>query len=191
MDVQPKDVLGFWFDPAHRAHWFEKAPHFDEQIRGQFAGTVEAATRGDLDGWTSTPAGWLALLILLDQFSRNLHRGSPRAWAADVKAQRFALSGLDAGFDQALSPLERVFAYLPLEHAEDAALQRRSVALFEKLHEQAGADEQARFAGFLDYARRHRDVIARFGRFPHRNAVLGRDSSAAELEYLTQPGAGF
>jgi uncharacterized protein (DUF924 family) len=191
MSVQPQDVLEFWFDPAHAANWFAKDPAFDEEIRRRFAAAVEDAAHGRLDAWADTPAGRLALLILLDQFPRNLHRGEARAWAADVKAQRVALSGLDEGFDQALPQLQRLFAYLPLEHAEDMGLQQRSVALFEALHAQAPAAERARFAEFVDYARRHREVIARFGRFPHRNAVLGRDSTAAEREYLAQPGAGF
>ncbi|MGB3381281.1 MAG: DUF924 family protein [Rhodanobacter sp.] len=191
MAVQPRDVLDFWFDPAHAAHWFAKDAAFDEQIRRRFAVAADDAAQGRLDAWASNPADWLALLILLDQFPRNLHRGDAQAWAADVKAQRIALSGLAGGFDQALPPLQRVFAYLPLEHAEDMGLQQRAVTLFEALHAQAPVAERARFAEFLDYARRHREVIARFGRFPHRNAVLGRDSTAAEREYLAQPGAGF
>lgn len=191
MAVQPRDVLDFWFEPAHAAHWFAKDAAFDEQIRRRFAVAADDAAQGRLDAWASNPADWLALLILLDQFPRNLHRGDARAWAADVKAQRIALSGLAGGFDQALPPLQRVFAYLPLEHAEDMGLQQRAVTLFEALHAQAPVAERARFAEFLDYARRHREVIARFGRFPHRNAVLGRDSTAAEREYLAQPGAGF
>ena len=191
MAVQPRDVLDFWFDPAHAAHWFAKDVAFDEQIRRRFAVAADDAAQGRLDAWASNPADWLALLILLDQFPRNLHRGDAQAWAADVKAQRIALSGLAGGFDQALPPLQRVFAYLPLEHAEDMGLQQRAVTLFEALHAQAPVAGRARFAEFLDYARRHREVIARFGRFPHRNAVLGRDSTAAEREYLAQPGAGF
>lgn len=191
MAVQPQDVLDFWFDPAHAAHWFAKDAAFDEQIRRRFAAAAAAAAQEHLDAWADSPADWLALLILLDQFPRNLHRGEAQAWAVDVKAQRVALSGLADGFDQALPPLQRVFAYLPLEHAENMRLQQRSVELFEALHAQAPAAERPRFAEFADYARRHRDVIARFGRFPHRNAVLGRDSTAAEREYLAQPGAGF
>lgn len=191
MAVQPQDVLDFWFDPACAAHWFAKDAAFDEQIRQRFAVATDDAAHGHFDTWAGNPADWLALLIVLDQFPRNLHRGDAQAWAADVKAQRIALTGLADGFDQALPPLQRVFAYLPLEHAEDMGLQQRAVGLFEALHAQAPAAERARFAGFVDYARRHREVIARFGRFPHRNAVLGRDSTAAEREYLAQPGAGF
>jgi uncharacterized protein (DUF924 family) len=186
------DILDFWFDPARAAQWFAADACFDGQIRLHFGAAVEAAAQGQLDDWAAaTPASWLALLILLDQFPRNLYRGSARAWKADVKAQRVALSGLDDGFDQSLPPLQRVFAYLPLEHAEDMRLQQRSVALFETLQAQVGADERERFGDFLDYARRHREVIARFGRFPHRNAALGRTNTLDEASYLAQPGAGF
>jgi uncharacterized protein (DUF924 family) len=186
-----RDILQFWFDPAHAAHWFAADAGFDAQIRARFSGATKEAGQGHLDGWAESPDSWLALLILLDQFPRNLYRGDARAWAADVKAQRLALSGLDERFDQSLPPLKRVFAYLPLEHAEDIGLQQRSVALFEALHVAAAPAERARYADFLDYARRHREVIARFGRFPHRNAVLGRASTPEEISYLAQPGAGF
>ena len=189
--TEARDILDFWFAPTHAAHWFAADAGFDGQIRQRFGAEVEMAAQGQLDDWAGQAESWLALLILLDQFPRNLHRGSGRAWAADVKAQRVALSGLDAGFDQSLPPLQRVFAYLPLEHAEDMGLQQRSVALFEALQAQASADERARFDSFLDYARRHREVIARFGRFPHRNAALGRSSTPDETAYLAEPGAGF
>jgi uncharacterized protein (DUF924 family) len=186
-----RDILQFWFDPAHAAHWFAADAGFDVQIRARFSGTTKEAGQGHLDGWAERPDSWLALLIVLDQFPRNLYRDDARAWATDVKAQRLALSGLDERFDQSLPPLQRVFAYLPLEHAEDIGLQQRSVALFEALHVAAAPGERARYADFLDYARRHREVIARFGRFPHRNAVLGRASTPEEISYLAQPGAGF
>jgi uncharacterized protein (DUF924 family) len=184
-------VLAFWFAPEHVAHWFAADAAFDAAIRAGFAADVEAAAAGRLRDWAVTPPGWLALLILLDQFPRNLHRGDPRAWAQDVGAQQLALSGIAEGFDRRLSARQRVFAYLPLEHAENMALQQRSVALFEALCAEVPAEERPRYAGFLDYARRHAEVIARFGRFPHRNAVLGRASTAEELAYLAQPGAGF
>jgi uncharacterized protein (DUF924 family) len=184
-------VLAFWFAPEHAAHWFAADAAFDETIRTGFAADAEAAAAGHLRDWAATPPGWLALLILLDQFPRNLHRGDPRAWAQDVGAQQLALSGIAEGFDRRLPAPQRVFAYLPLEHAENMALQRRSVALFETLCAEVPVEERPRYAGFLDYARRHCEVIARFGRFPHRNAVLGRASTAEELAYLAQPGAGF
>ena len=189
--VGSREILDFWFDPAYAAYWFAADDQFDQQIRQRFGAEAEVAALGQLDDWTAGAESWLALLILLDQFPRNLYRGDARAWKADVKAQRIVLSGLDAGFDQSLPPLQRVFAYLPLEHAENMGLQHRSVALFEALHAQVGADERERFGEFLDYARRHREVIARFGRFPHRNAALGRANTPDEAHYLAQPGAGF
>ncbi len=191
MSTHPQEVLAFWFDPVQVGHWFAANADFDAQIRRRFERTVDAAMRGQLDAWATRFDSWLALLILLDQFPRNLYRADARAWAADVKAQRVALSGLDDRFDQSLPPLRRVFAYLPLEHAEDMGLQQRSVALFETLYLQMSPEQRERYAGFLDYARRHREVIARFGRFPHRNAMLGRTNTADEVAYLAQPGAGF
>ncbi len=189
--ITPQDVLDFWFADASRAHWFAPDANFDQEIRQRFGTSVIQAAGDELDGWTSTPPGWLALLILLDQFPRNLYRNDARAWAQDVKAQRVALSGLERGDDRKLPFLQRVFAYLPLEHAEDSALQRHSVSLFESLCAAAPADERKKFEGFLDYAQRHREVIERFGRFPHRNAVLGRVNTDEEIIYLARPGAGF
>ncbi|WP_426690304.1 DUF924 family protein [Rhodanobacter ginsengiterrae] len=191
MQTTARDVLDFWFAEANAAHWFAASAAFDAQIRQHFDTAVHAAADGRLDGWTTTPDGWLALLILLDQFPRNLYRHDPRAWAADVDAQRIALSGLARGDDRQLPAIQRVFAYLPLEHAENPALQRRSVELFEALRLDAPAGQGAQFDNFLDYARRHREVIERFGRFPHRNAVLGRADTPEETLYLAQPGAGF
>lgn len=191
MPVAAQDILDFWFDEANQAHWFAADAAFDARIRTRFGDAVEAAATGGLDDWAATPAGWLALLILLDQCPRNLYRGAARAWTQDVRAQRVALSGLARGDDRQLPPLWRVFAYLPLEHAEDRALQQRSVALFEALCADVPAEQRQRFEDFLDYARRHREVIARFGRFPHRNAALGRPGTPEETHYLAQPGAGF
>lgn len=184
-------LLTFWFADEQAVHWFAQSAAFDEKIRTRFGVDVEAAAEGRLDDWAAAPSGWLALLILLDQCPRNLYRDDARAWAQDVGAQRLAVSGIAEGFDRQLPPLQRVFAYLPLEHAENEGLQQRSVAMFEALYADVSPVERPRFEGFLDYAQRHRDVIARFGRFPHRNAVLGRLSTAQELHYLAQPGAGF
>lgn len=184
-----QDVLDFWFDPSHEALWFERDDAFDAAIRARFGALHERASRGELDGWAERPESWLALLILLDQFSRNLHRGHRRAFEVDAHAQRLAQAGIDHGFDQKLPPSWRAFAYLPLEHAEDAALQARCVDLFGKLH-RAHPDVPL-FANYVDYARRHSEVIERFGRFPHRNATLGRASTPDEVHYLSQPGAGF
>ncbi|MFC4528874.1 DUF924 domain-containing protein [Dyella halodurans] len=191
MPTTPMDVLDFWFDAIAQALWFDNDPAFDARIRHRFGVVLEAAARGELDDWAATPGGWLALLIVLDQFSRNIHRRDARAWAADPKAQAIALAGIATGDDLRLSPLQRLFAYLPLEHAEDSALQRRSVELFEQLLAQSPATERVRYEDYLDYARRHRDVIDRFGRFPHRNAALGRTSTPEESAYLSGPGSGF
>jgi uncharacterized protein (DUF924 family) len=182
------EVLEFWFGTpagAVRREWFVKDPVFDETIRARFGEGVDRALQGPL-GWGPSPAERLAEIVVLDQFPRNLFRGQARAFAGDARACALALALIDEGADRELLPVQRWFAYLPLEHAEDLALQQRSVALFKAL-----AAEDSAMEGAADYARRHRDVIARFGRFPHRNAALGRESTDAERAYLAQPGSGF
>lgn len=186
--MTPAAVLAFWFGAppwASRAEWFRKDPAFDETIRGRFGALVERALAGPL-GWDASPADRLAEILVLDQFPRNLFRGQARAFAGDARAVALALGMVDDGSHASLHPLQRWFAYLPLEHAEDGVLQDRCVALFEALaHAHEGFDEA------LDYAERHRDVIRRFGRFPHRNAALGRASTPDEQSFLAQPGSGF
>ncbi|MBI2309015.1 MAG: DUF924 domain-containing protein [Rhodocyclales bacterium] len=189
----PEDILDFWFLPAGtpghgepRTAWFRKDAAFDEEIRARFLPAVEAALAGGLADWAETPRGALALLILLDQFPRNLFRGQAKAFAGDARARQIAEGLVARGGDRALNGVERVFAYLPFEHSEALADQERSLQLFSRLAEEADG-----FAGTLDYARRHHEVIVRFGRFPHRNAALGRASTAAEADYLAQPGSGF
>jgi uncharacterized protein (DUF924 family) len=182
-------VLDFWFGPAPdaaRPEWFRKDEAFDATIRARFGAMVEAAVQGAHRDWDATPSGALARVLLLDQFARNIHRGTPRAFAGDALALEAARAMQQRADDRALAPLQRVFAYLPFEHAEDAAAQRESVRLFEAL-----AREHPGTADFADYARRHAVVIERFGRFPHRNAVLGRASSEEESEFLRQPGSSF
>lgn len=191
MSPAAQEVLAFWFAETNMPRWFAADAAFDVQIRERFGRLLDAAARGALDEWKTTPLGWLAWLVVLDQFSRNIHRHDPQAWAHDASAQEAALSGIARGDDRQLPPLQRVFAYLPLEHAEDMALQQRSVALFEVLCAEAPPEHRERFEGFLDYARRHREVIARFGRFPHRNALLGRASTSEEMFYLAGPNAEF
>ena len=191
MPSTPADVLDFWFDSDSEALWYERNDAFDAAIGRRFGDTLEAALRGDLDGWTETPEGWLALLIVRDQFSRNLYRHDARAWAGDPGTQVLALDGIAQGYDQRLAPMQRVFAYMPLEHAESPVLQQHCVRLFERLLACQPEAQRPRFQNYLDYARRHHDVIARFGRFPHRNAVLGRTDTPAEQAYLATPGAGF
>ncbi|MGN2244024.1 DUF924 family protein [Frateuria sp. GZRR33] len=190
MTASAQDVLDFWFADENAVRWFVRDPQFDEVVRARFGATLDLAITGALDLWAVTPHGWLALLIVLDQFSRNVYRGDARAFAQDNRAQALVLEGLERRDDEALTPLERVFAYLPLEHAEDLALQWRSVTLFRALALQATPNARGQYDNFLDYARRHCEVITRYGRFPHRNAVLDRPSTPDELAYLEE-GGGF
>jgi len=200
MADQPENVLAFWFGPPgsaaaiagrQRTLWFGKSPANDQAVVERFAATLTAAAAGLLDHWARTPRGRLALVIVLDQFPHHIHRDRPQAFATDAQALVLSLAALAAGEDRQLAPIERVFLYLPLEHAESLDLQERSVLLYEQLAQEAPDDERALFDGFLDYARRHRDVVARFGRFPHRNAILGRPSTPDEIEFLKQPGSRF
>jgi uncharacterized protein (DUF924 family) len=180
--IGPDEVLAFWFDGdlgCRRTVWFDADAAFDAACT-RFSQARDAAKRGALDHWADTPIGTLALIILLDQVSRNLHRGSAEAFAADTKACDIARSAIERGFDQEVPPAARGFFYLPFEHAEDSAAQACSVRLFEPL----GGDDAR-------YARLHRDVIARFGRFPGRNAALGRISTPAEEAYLADPDRDF
>jgi uncharacterized protein (DUF924 family) len=186
-------VLEFWFLPAdhaghgaYRPEWFRKDDAFDAAIRQRFGAAVEAALSG-------TPAegsdeAQLARILLLDQFTRNIYRGTPRAFAGDAQALQIAELLVAAGRDKNLTPWQRWFAYLPFEHGESLLDQERSVALFSAL---AREMKHEAFDSARDYAQRHQQVIARFGRFPHRNAILGRESTAAELEFLKQPGSWF
>jgi len=181
------DVLAFWFgeDGKSRAEWFRKDATFDAQIRKRFGALHAEASAGGLASWEDEPRSALALLIVLDQFSRNLYRNDPRAFAQDARALRVAEKLLERGWHRALQPIERQFVYLPLEHAEDLARQDRSVALFEELQASPGME------GIAQWAEKHRVVIRRFGRFPHRNAALGRTSTPEEEAFILTPGSGF
>lgn len=191
MTTTPQQVLDFWFAADAEPFWFARDDAFDACIRQRFGHTLKAAVRGDLDAWVATAEGWLALVIVVDQFSRNIHRDSALAWAADAQAQAWVLAGIERGDDQRLTPRQRLFAYMPLEHAENVALQQRCVELLQQLVAHVPPAERGRYEHFLDYARRHHDVIVQFGRFPHRNIVLGRSNTAAEQDYLANPDAGF
>lgn len=193
MDAQAQDVLDFWFlppdHPSHgqaRAEWFRKDDAFDAQIRERFGALIDTAIAGGVRAWEATPPGALARIIVLDQFTRNVYRGTPRAFAGDSQALALAVSMTEQGLDRQLPPMLRAFVYLPFEHAEDLAMQARAVELFQLL-----SQAQPGFESMLDYAQRHQEVIARFGRFPHRNAILGRASSPQEVEFLRQPGSSF
>lgn len=188
MDPRATDVLAFWFGPADtaRAEWFRKDAAFDALIGERFGALVEQALGGALRDWDGRAESALARLLLLDQFTRNIHRGTPRAFAGDAQALALARALVARGDDAALPPLRRVFVYLPFEHAEDMDAQHESLRLFGAL---AALDPaMAEFAG---YARRHAEVIERFGRFPHRNPILGRMSTPEEAVFLAQPGSGF
>lgn len=200
--MQPwQPLLALWFgdeaDDALRATrqaplWWGKSSETDALLASRFGELAHAAAEGSLAHWADLPSGRLALILLLDQLPRNIHRGTPAAFAQDPLARDLCLKGLTIGADQSLSPLARVFFYLPLEHAESREQQARSVALFEALAaKQAGTPAQATFAGFADFARRHQVIIERFGRFPHRNDILGRTSTPEEVAFLQQPGSGF
>ncbi|MFG5778619.1 DUF924 family protein [Comamonas sp. J-3] len=198
----PDSVLHFWFGSARPSNadalrnkqiWFAKSDELDEQIRQQFGPAVEAAMAGGLADWEGEPWSALALIVLLDQFSRNIYRNTAQAFAGDARALALSHRMQAQGQDQLLPAVVRVFVYLPMEHSEVLAEQARSVQAFTDLVASAAGDEtlQSYLRGSLDYAFRHQQVIAEFGRFPHRNAALGRSSTAAEQAYLAQPGAGF
>ncbi len=200
MISQPESILDFWFGPAgsttqivgrQRKLWFGKSAVHDQAVIDPFSDTLPAAATGRLDHWADTPRGRLALLIVFDQFPHHIHRDQPQAFATDPQALALSQAAIKAGDEQHLTPIERVFLYLPLEHAESNAMQDLSVALYEKLAREAAIEERAIFDDFLKYARQHRDVVARFGRFPHRNAILGRPSTSDELVFLEQPGSRF
>lgn len=200
MNATPESVLDFWFGTSGRASeiagrqrklWFGKTAENDQAVSERFSNTLAAASAGKLDHWSNSPRGRLALVIVLDQFPHHIFRDQPQAFATDPQALALSLAALTASEDLQLTPIERVFLYLPLEHAESPEMQARSVSLYASLANEATADERALFEGFLDYAHKHRDVVERFGRFPHRNAILGRPSTPAELEFLKQPGSRF
>ncbi|HWQ37597.1 MAG TPA: DUF924 family protein [Burkholderiales bacterium] len=195
-----QEILRFWFgsnadDAAAAAEksrlWWSKDSAVDAQIRERFQDLVEAAGRGELTHWAATAHGRLALILLTDQFPRNIYRGTPRAFAFDPVARLQCQEGIAVGDDRTLRLIERVFFYLPLEHSESAEDQAQSVGLFSELANRAPAAQRALFDGFLDYAVRHRDIIERFGRFPHRNAILGRPSTPEEIAFLRTPGSSF
>ena len=188
MDSDPIYLLRFWFgeEPGkQRREWFVKDAKFDEELRRQFGELHAKAARRGLEGWRDSPEPMLALVIVLDQLSRNLYRNDARAFAQDAHARECAGQAISRGDDSGLLPVQRLFLYLPFEHSESLADQERAVELIGSLE----AFEESR--GLVQWAQRHRDVIRRFGRFPHRNAVLGRESTPEELAFLRQPGSSF
>lgn len=194
------EILQFWFGEIdadgnvtedRSALWWKKRPETDAMIRDRFEPDVGLARSGQRDHWAESPRGRLALIVCLDQLTRNIYRDSPEAFASDEQARSLCLDGLQRRHDRELPLIQRVFFYMPLEHAEDRELQRQSVVLFTRLTEQCPPQLRQTFETYLDFARRHHAIVERFGRFPHRNAVLGRSTTAAEQEFLKQPGSSF
>lgn len=186
------EILDFWFGSPksvdygkERSFWFTKNSEFDKELGDRFLLDYEQAARGELDYMQDSPQGCLALILLLDQFGRNMFRGTPKSFATDAKALSIAKNAVERECDRVLLPVQRWFIYLPFEHSENLADQERCVELFSTL-----SDDPAS-ASTIDYALRHKAVIERFGRFPHRNKILGRETTPAEAEFLTQPGSSF
>ncbi|RLE22593.1 MAG: DUF924 domain-containing protein [Acidobacteria bacterium] len=193
-------IVDFWFgqntDDAALAKeqsslWWSKNPDTDVEIRRRFESLVIAAKSGDLDDWRLSIEGRLALILLTDQFPRNIFRDSPAAFRCDALARNLCVEGLAARADRELRPIERVFFYLPLEHSEDLGDQNRCLALFRELAHEVSEDLKQTFDNFVEFALRHQIIIERFARFPHRNGILGRQSTPAEIEFLEQPNSSF
>jgi uncharacterized protein (DUF924 family) len=198
--MTPVTVLEYWFgtnpDDAAAAKeranlWWAKNQAADDEICSRFEDTIQSATAGQLNEWLATARGRLALIILTDQFPRNIYRDTARAFYCDEKALMWCIDGLEQKADRELRPIERVFFYLPLEHAESIEHQDLSVKCFGELVAAVPAEQCSIFEEYLDFAVRHRQIIERFGRFPHRNKLLGRESRAEELAFLAEPKSSF
>ena len=181
MPMHPQPILHFWFTELSTKQHFVKDPALDETIRTRFGATLDAAAQCELFAWRTTPQGRLAEIIVLDQFSRNVYRDTPRAFAQDALALVLAQELVASGQDRSLPAAQRVFAYMPYMHSESALVHEQAVALFSQL----GIQDN------LNFELRHQAIISRFGRYPHRNAVLGRSSSPQELAFLSEPGSSF
>ncbi len=200
METIRDELFGFWFGSSNddaevgesqSSLWWASNAETDDLLGARFGQAAAAAAAGTLDHWSGSPRGRLALILLLDQLPRVIHRGTPGAFAQDAKARRVAGKGLASGADHLLRPIERVFFFLPFEHSEDAADQQRSVELFRGLAAEVPETWKKLFDTYVDFAVRHREIVDRFGRFPHRNAILGRESTPEETEFLKQPGSAF
>ena len=205
-DLSPQDnddiqvVLDLWFRPrehdspgvdARMNFWFGEDPELDIQIRHRFGGLMKRASAAELEHWASIPLGRLALIIVIDQFRRNAYRGTPQAFSHDRAALKLAVEGAIAKQDRQLSPLQRAFFFMPMQHVESLKVQNKSVAVYQKLARNAADAERDTFETFAHFAELHRDIIEQFGRFPHRNAILGRENTALEAEYLADDAPDF
>ncbi|WPN47542.1 MULTISPECIES: DUF924 family protein [unclassified Pseudomonas] len=200
MNAPWQPLLDWWFGnfetPGEVAAqqgklWFGKRDSQDLEARTRFGDQVEQALAGGLTEWMQCPEGWLALVLLLDQLPRMIFRDTPKAFSGDPQAQTLVVQGIAADFDRQLRPIQRVFIYLVFEHSENLAVQNEGVWRYIELVAQQPDGDRALFADYLDYAEKHQKIIAQFGRFPHRNAVLGRESTAQELVFLSKPGSRF
>ncbi len=188
---KPEDVLNFWFSELEGKDWFNGGDRVDNLIRDRFEATIEDVYGGRKADWLSKPEGRLASIVTLDQFPRNIYRRTPRSFSYDDKAIEWCLEGIESGADVALEPIQRVFFYLPLEHSENMEHQDLSLDRFANIVTCVEPTERSRFREFLHYAWRHYEIIKRFGRYPHRNDILGRESSDKESAFLEQPGSSF
>lgn len=179
--MNAQDVLDFWFHPDTQAHWFAKSDDFDQQLRNKFSEVFQQACQAELWSWRKTAEGRLAEIIILDQFSRNMFRDQAQAFAQDGLALALSQEAISLDLDQQLSPDQRSFLYMPFMHSESKAIHEFALKLFQRLGEPVS----------LEFEKKHKQIIERFGRYPHRNQSLGRISSAAELEFLTQPDSRF
>jgi uncharacterized protein (DUF924 family) len=194
------EVLDFWFGPLkpdgtadaeHSKRWWTKDPDFDREIAKRFGPLREAAVRGEKDGWLESTRARLALVIVLDQFSRNMFRGDPKSFDGDARALEVALETVERGDDRKLGPDERTFLYMPLMHSEDPFIQERSVAMFSALAAELSGEAKKAAENTVEFAKKHREVVLMFGRFPHRNAVLGRTTTADEMAFIVHEGSSF
>lgn len=200
VSVSPDDVLWFWFgdvdgdglaDKALAQRWWRKDPAFDQEIRGMFEPTWQAIMANQREAWLENARSRLAYVIVLDQFSRNMFRDTPEAFAGDERALAAASDGIARGHDRALQSHERVFFYMPFMHSESLAMQDRCVELFTALRDSSRGRVREAVASNVDFAKRHRDIIARWGRFPHRNVILDRESTPQEVAFLEEPNSSF
>ena len=197
--MTPQTILDFWFgeltdgfaDTAHRTRWYAFDDAFDRLIQDQFAATLQAACQSELNGWLDDPEGRLAYIVLTDQFSRQIHRGTAQAFASDALALSAAREGISRGMDRDLELNQRSFFYMPFEHSEALLDQHTAVGLFAQLRNETPPPYRQNTGESLRHAQQHRDIIQRFGRFPHRNALLDRVSTEAEVEYLAQASNRF
>jgi uncharacterized protein (DUF924 family) len=199
-DPRIDEILTYWFGDLPNAEhypeekskiWFRGGEEVDQEIRSRFGELVEAAGNHQLDKWKETPRGRLALILLVDQFTRNIYRSTPKAFAFDSIARELTIEGLDEGADQKLFPIERTFFYLPLEHAENLEIQELSLVKFHELANSVPLALSETFKSFAHYAKLHQNIIEKFGRFPHRNVILERESTPEEIEFLKGPNSSF